>query len=1451
MQWGASGKRTTEGEARVHSEGLEIGAVSVKWVRRDRQGRVLFEVLRHEGRPEERIREILARYRSEEESRVVVTGQAARLLMDLPYRSETECLEKALSFHDRRPDILLALGGETFSVYPMKDGVIRNVISTSKCAAGTGEFIVQQLQRMGLTLDAGLAQARSGRHVRMATRCSVHCKSDATHKLNKGECAPGDIARSLVNDLAKKVSELVELARWPAGRIVICGGVCRNELFLGHLRGFLERSEIVVLEESPYLEAFGASLLAAEISEITAHASPARRFRASKPAFSTLKPLNEAEPLLDYRVGTQARRRIEAAGAYILGVDAGSTTTKSVLFNARDGSVGASSYLRTLGNPVRAARECLCRLMEQVGGASIRILQAGVTGSGRELVSVYLGNCPSFNEILAHARAAAAQVPDVDTVFEIGGQDSKYISFLEGLPVDYAMNEGCSAGTGSFIEESASVDMGVPMDAISRLAEGSRRPVAFGERCAAFINTDVRNALQQGVAQEDVIAGLVYSIAENYLSRIVGGRHIGERLLFLGGVALNRAVALALAARSGRKIVVPPHPELMGCVGAATMILDRLHAGELTEQSLRLEDLVQGRMETREPFRCESCDNRCEIQRIEIRGRTVPFGGLCAKYETARHRETSVKEGRDLVALRNGILFEEYGPRPVESPRGRIGLPMALTTFSLFPFYVSLIEALGYEAVLSRPSHPGDRKTNAPVCYPCEIMHGAVCELFKQEVDFVLLPHVIEMSDAKGGLHSYTCPSTTQIPDLIRAAVPDPKRRILSPHIGLSDPLRETTLLEIARSGPRLGLSEAEARQAAEHALARYDLCRGEILARTRDALESLGEEPTVILAGRPYTICSSEVNLSLPRKITTRGYHVVPSDTLPPLDGVLPARDVWHFTQQISNAVAHVRTRENFALCLLSCFSCGPDSSMVHFFRQQLAGRTFCYLEIDSHTAHAGFDTRLGAFLDIIQEGRRKPGGASRNERSPRSGRPARTAEAGSRARLSDALDFIVDAEGRRVEYNDPRVVHVWTTPHSPHALRLIEQVYENRGARFRSVGRIRPETMRQARRLCSGRECVPMAATVGATIEDIRNRRAEEEITVYFTLDQEGPCQNGAWPLVWETFTRRLGVRNVICGVWPVARNHYLGLGNDYNLLVNGCLFLGDLFDEARNSLLCLARDRQAALLAFEEAFARFRERFRREEEKGIDPALARWAEEMSALPLRAPVRDTPKVLILGGLNLLFVHDPVTDYFLEQGIVPKLVPYSESLCWLAAETVVRYGFRHGLITPREQFAHRPSKTDREEALAFRQSRFNVTLVTSVEKRFRSLMEPSGLLFDEPIPFLEIAEEGHKVASHIGFTETTVTAGRFVCSLKGGLYDGLVNLGSFNCQPAMNAQAVIRPLASASDVPYVAIDCEGPWLSAGQLRLLENVAVRAKRMRAAKNAAGSAVRRGGTAGRV
>lgn len=165
-------------------------------------------MVRHEGYPREKIGEIFERYNSNGDSSVVITGSVAKNFYNFTYYSEAECFEKALSYYSIKPDLLLSLGGETFSIYPMKNGVIKNVISSSKCAAGTGEFIVQQLERMGLSIKQGIEECSKGQIVRLATRCSVHCKSDATHKLNKGECKPQDIAKTLVHNLARNICNI-------------------------------------------------------------------------------------------------------------------------------------------------------------------------------------------------------------------------------------------------------------------------------------------------------------------------------------------------------------------------------------------------------------------------------------------------------------------------------------------------------------------------------------------------------------------------------------------------------------------------------------------------------------------------------------------------------------------------------------------------------------------------------------------------------------------------------------------------------------------------------------------------------------------------------------------------------------------------------------------------------------------------------------------------------------------------------------------------------------------------------------------------------------------------------------------------------------------------------------------------------------------------------------------
>ncbi len=444
--------------------------------------------------------------------------------------------------------------------------------------------------------------------------------------------------------------------------------------------------------------------------------------------------------------------------------------------------------------------------------------------------------------------------------------------------------------------------------------------------------------------------------------------------------------------------------------------------------------------------------------------------------------------------------------------------------------------------------------------------------------------------------------------------------------------------------------------------------------------------------------------------------------------------------------------------------------------------------------------------------------------------------------ARLSEDFTYIIDSDDQRVEYDDPRVVHVWTIDTSSYTKRIMEKVYERKGRKLRTVGDTNTEIIQYAKKICSGRECVPMASMAGSTVKDITDRKKKGEITIYLTLDEPGPCQNGAWPEVWETFAKRLNIRNAVFGVWPYLNNNYLGLGKFFPVELGKSVILGDFFEEARNTLACLAQNKDQAMEIFDIEFERFIICFSNNG-SSLKSSLDRWAFAMSKIPLTAGVEETPKVLIFGGLNVTFIHYPITEYFIRQGIIPKLVDISEGMIWLRSQPIVRYGFTKGLIHPEAQFSlprliiSRLFETKHRAAAALALSeKFRIILVDLYMKWFRKIMKKSGLLFDTHIPFSKIAAAGHAHITFNGFTETTITTGRYICSAMNGVYDGLVNLGCFNCQPAMNSQAIIRSLASKRDTPYIAIDCEGPWISTNQKRLLEALAVQAKRRREKKN---------------
>ncbi len=444
--------------------------------------------------------------------------------------------------------------------------------------------------------------------------------------------------------------------------------------------------------------------------------------------------------------------------------------------------------------------------------------------------------------------------------------------------------------------------------------------------------------------------------------------------------------------------------------------------------------------------------------------------------------------------------------------------------------------------------------------------------------------------------------------------------------------------------------------------------------------------------------------------------------------------------------------------------------------------------------------------------------------------------------ARFSDDSQHLIDSDGQLIDFNNPRIVYVDPEPRNSYGRRLVTNLFRKYNRNIRISEETDASIFQYAKRICSGRECLASVAIAGAVLKDIEEYREEDEITIYRTpIDNHGPCQNGAWPVLWETFSKRLNVKNAIFCAFPKYTNNYLGLNRDLLVWENINFILGQYLIEARNALQCVAEKKIIALERFEDLTSEFIDNVKTGK-KTLNTGLIKWAKEVAQIPLKASIEETPTVLIFGGLNLLFDHYPIEDFFLEKGIIVKVVDIIEAMSMILAENTIRYGFKKGFLTPKEQFNEHLLKIselegkDQKEFQKAERSKSALNFLSSQCKTLRRIIGKSGLLFDPYVDFLDLFEEGNKYVSSNSISETPLITGRFLYSIKDGIYDGLVNLGTFNCQPAMNSQAIIRPLANKCDIPYAAIDCEGPWISTNQSRLLETIAIQAKRVRKEKN---------------
>jgi len=1009
--------------------GLDIGSVSISLVGLSPSGEIQHSEYRfHKGMVRETLKAMLETLAPGAIGRINCTTSTPRVLRHARYYDSQVCFIEAARRQHGLIRSLLVVGAERFMLLRFdSEGKFLNLKASTSCAAGTGSFLDQQAGRLGLGASAELgelARCNRGEAPKIASRCAVFAKTDLCHAQQAGYTLE-EICDGLCAGLARNIADTISTEEKILSPAVFAGGVAQNRAVVLHLETLLGCS-FDIGEHAHLYGALGAALcglrdgIGTELScsspgEVidTREEPKSYYFEPLDLKLSTYPDFNESAGTeffpsvegFDLPVEVDVYNSLGGLGAVegILGIDVGSTSTKAILIDSGK-RVLAGFYTRTAGRPlaaVQAILEALDNLLQRQN-VELNIRCAGATGAGRKFIGEVIGADLILNEITAHARAAYELDPRIDTIIEIGGQDSKFTTLRDGMVTFSQMNTVCAAGTGSFIEEQAG-KLGVSLSEYSARAEGVRAPLA-SDRCTVFMERDINHYLNKKYSVDEILAAVLFSVRENYLLKVSSEGLIGQRICFQGATAKNRALVAAFEQKLRRPIFVSKYCHLTGALGVALLLQEdppdstRFRGIDLYRESIPV------RSET-----CPLCNNHCRLRIAEVRGQTVAYGFLCGRDYQVKRYVSKNRSGFDMLREYQRS-FQEQTQEQVQEPTHReaptIGIPAALHLLDELPLWkrffaeleVRIITSEGYTGALKS----GKELTGAEFCAPVTVLHGHVRHL-APSCDYLFLPVYLEAPSEQrhaGRLRHY-CYYTQFAPSIIsQIRTGDIERKTLLPlvdHGSLETApppavrkLRVRSKQELHRALQQvagLSLSYPRVCRAYDRALEAYREGREQlqrVYQRTRSQ-----NQIEVVLAGRPYQVLAREMNKGIPDIFAALGIKTYWQDMLPPLSewgetvqgsgghnvsdrvrqvlqDLEPLLDAvqWNYAARILETAAFCAVTEGLYPVLITAFKCSPDSFVIEYFKRILDkyGKPYLILQIDEHDSSVGYETRIEA---------------------------------------------------------------------------------------------------------------------------------------------------------------------------------------------------------------------------------------------------------------------------------------------------------------------------------------------------------------------------------------------------------------------------------------------------------------------------------------------------------
>ena len=943
----------------------------------------------------------------------------------VPFTQEVIAVAETLQVYAPQTDVAIELGGEDAKIIYFEDGNVEQRMN-GICAGGTGSFI-DQMASLLQTDASGLNEyARNYRSLyNIAARCGVFAKTDIQPLINEG-ATKEDLSASILQAVVNQTISGLACGKPIRGHVAFLGGPLH---FLDQLRAAfirtlnLDDEHIIYTDNSHLFAAIGSALCAdaarkQSTGSTTSHpqALPADKGNEAVIKGLVLYTLDDMSKRLsagihmDFEVARldplfkdqaeydsfstrQGQYRVVRSdlssyhGKAFLGIDAGSTTTKTALI-AEDGSLLYSFYSGNDGSPLKTCIRSINEIDTLLPG-DVTIVRSCSTGYGEALIKAALQLDDGEVETVAHYKAASFFDPEVDCILDIGGQDMKCIKIKDHAVDTVQLNEACSSGCGSFIETFAkSLDYSV--EDFAHAALFAEHPIDLGTRCTVFMNSKVKQAQKEGASVADISAGLAYSVIKNALFKVIkvsDASSLGKHIVVQGGTFYNDAVLKSFEKIAGVEAIRPDIAGIMGAFGAALIARERYEEGYETSM-LSIKAIEELKYET-SMAKCKGCTNSCRLTINRFSGgRTFISGNRCERGLGKEKKKTGIP---NLFEYKLKRIFDYEPLSEEEAKRGTVGIPRVLNMYENYPFWATFFKELGYRVILSPlttrkiyemgiESIPSESE-----CYPAKLAHGHISWLISQNVDFIFYPGLFyERSEVEGASNHYNCPIVTSYSENIKNNVEE----ITGGKIRLRNPFMSYSSLQTVTQALVDEFDEIpadEITRAAKIAWAEQDHAREDVTASGDKALRYMAENNVhgIVLAGRPYHL-DPEINHGIPELISSYGFAVLTEDSVSHLghpDRPLIVSDQWMYHSRLYAAASYVATRSNLDLIQLNSFGCGLDAVTTDQVNDILSayGKIYTCLKIDEINNLGAARIRIRSLISAINE--RKKTGNIRHE--------------------------------------------------------------------------------------------------------------------------------------------------------------------------------------------------------------------------------------------------------------------------------------------------------------------------------------------------------------------------------------------------------------------------------------------------------------------------------------